>query len=282
MGLLRRCERYLAASDVCEGYADQLRHRLNSLAVFMLGLGLEPTELDPVKITEAVNQWLQFLRGTGLSPHTVDGYRRAFLAVWNFADNPDAEHPPLRIRRIRKPRQIVRAFTHEQIKLHLRVAAQMRGRHPDFNWRADWWQAMLEAAYSTGLRRGDLLRLRWSEIQPNGRITVIQNKTGYPVHVRLSEKALEFAGKLHHTHDYAFPWPYHINIFTSTFKSIATKSGTGGSFKMYRRAAGSYAERENSGAGSRLLGHRCESVFRVHYDDPTISLPIELSPPPLG
>lgn len=281
MSLLLRLERYLAAADVSDGYADQLRHRLNSLVCFMVGLGIGEDELDPATITNAVNHWLQFLRGSGLGPHTVDGYRRAFLAVWNFAENPDPQHPPLRLRRIKKPRTIPQAYTHEQIRLHLSEAAKMRGRHPDNNWRADWWQAVLEAAYSTGLRRGDLLRLKWGDVSPTGRATVIQHKTGYPVHVRLSEKAMEHAVKLHHTRGLAFPWPYHMNIFSVTFKMLATKSGTGGSFKMYRKSAGSYAERDTAGAGSRLLGHRCESVFRVHYDDPTISLAGEVTPPPL-
>ena len=84
----------------------------------------------------------------------------------NFAEDPDTEHPPLRLRRIKKPRTIPQAYTHEQIRLHLSEAAKMRGRHPDNNWRADWWQAVLEAAYSTGLRRGDLLRLRWGDVSP--------------------------------------------------------------------------------------------------------------------
>ena len=93
---------------------------------------------------------------------------------------------------------------------------------------------------------------------------------------------MAFAVKLHHTGGLAFPWPYHLNVFSLTFRLIARLSGTGGTFKLYRRAAGSYAEREAAGAGSRLLGHRSESVFRCHYDDPTISLSAEVSPPPIG
>ena len=40
-------------------------------------------------------------------------------------------------------------------------------------------------AYCQGLRRGDIFRLKPSQIGPDGRQTVIQAKTGYPVKVRL-------------------------------------------------------------------------------------------------
>lgn len=280
-GLTQRVERFIASHDLSEEYATMLRKRVASLVSFLELNGHPDTIIDPVLVTELVNAWLLSLRDSIASPHTIDGYRRAFLAVWNFAENPDTDHPPLRLRRIKKPLAVPEAFTHDDIKAHLHVADRLTGRHPDGNRRCDYWVGVLEAAYSTGLRRGDIIRVKFAQVGADGRATIHQHKTGFPVHVRFSPEAMTRSRRLTHTGGLMFPWPYGLNYFTLTFKAIAKAAETGGTFRMYRRSAGSYAESTQRGNGARLLGHRNESVFRAHYDDPTISRPNEVTPPPL-
>ena len=55
-----------------------------------------------------------------------------------------------------------------------------------------------------------------------------------------------------------------------------------GQFKWIRASAGSYAEAEAAGNGSRMLGHRSPQVFREHYEDLSITRAAPLVPPPLG
>lgn len=279
-GLTQRTERYIASHDLCGQYAAQLRKRIAALVLFLEDKGYSDSLIEPIAITEQVNDWLLSLK-MGSSPHTVDGYRRAFLAVWNNAENPDSEHPPLRLRRIKKPRAVVRAYTHADIKALLHVADHLNGRHPDGNLRRDYWCGVIEAGYSTGLRRGDLITIQWSAVQTDGRTRVVQHKTDFEVDVRFSDEAMTRARRLNHARGLMFPWPYHLTVFARTFKRIVELAATGGSFKMLRRSAGSYAESVQPGNGSKLLGHRCEKVFRASYEDPNISRPGEITPPPI-
>lgn len=279
--LKSRAERYIASHDLCPEYSLQLRRRITSWVVFLSTRGYSDDIVCPITVSELTNEWLLDLKQRGVSPHTVDGYRRAFLAVWNNAEDPDPEHPPLRLRKIKKPRAVVRAFTHDDIKALLHIAERLKGRHPDGNFRRDYWVGVIEAAYSTGLRRGDLIAVRWASVGQDGRCRIIQHKTGFPIDVRFSEVAMTMARRLEHTGGLMFPWPYHVNVFTRTFKRIADAAKADGSFKYLRRSAGSYAENVQAGNGAKALGHRCPKVFYAHYDDPTISQPVEITPPPI-
>jgi hypothetical protein len=88
--------------------------------------------------------------------------------------------------------------------------------------------------------------------------------------------------KLNRPVDLAIPWPYDKHFFSRVFKFICINAGMEfGSFKWLRRSGGSYAESVQPGAGSRLLGHRDEGVFRRHYQDDSIARPNAVEPPPI-
>lgn len=282
-GFSYRLDRYLESRSLSQQYAKQLRDRNTLFIRWLEERGIAETEISPAIIADEANAWLASLFERKVSAHTVDGYRRAFLAVWNFADNPDSDHPPLRLRKIKKPREVVRAFRHEHMRALIAEAEKLKGEHPDGNRRADWWAAIFESAYSTGLRRGDLVRVPIDDIGPDGRATVVQSKTGYLVEVVFSATALDRLGRLRHTGGLALPWPYLLRSMVYTFRRLRDRAGVDfGSLKYFRRAAGSYAERERPGSGRILLGQRSEAVFRQNYEDTTISRPPDIQPPPLG
>ncbi len=271
-------EKFLRDRDVSRDYAEQIRKRCRSF-VRWKGRSVRIEELKP----DDVNEWLRWLRQKNLKPETIDGYRRNLLVVWRDAFNAGLNHhPPLRVRTVKIPRKVVQAYTHEEIKALLSAASKLRGKHRDGNRRSDFWQALIHAAYSTALRRSDLLIVFRHQIANSGVAHVIQAKTGVGHTVRFSSEALYYAHRLFCENGLLLPWPYRRDALPPRFQALKRLAGvTRGSLKWIRRSSASYAEREEPGAGSRILGHRSPQVFKAHYEDCGISGENPKQPPPL-
>lgn len=276
-GMTAYAARYLAARDISPDYVATVHARISRFVAWC-GAEIRIGELT----CEIANDWLAELAAAGMNPRTLWGHRAALLCVWREAYTAgDNDFPPLRLRKIKKPALIIHAYNHAELRVILSYAATLSGRHQDGNKRADFWQAAIHAGYSLGARRGDLLTLQRKQISPGGKIRFIQHKTGFPAGGVLSKEALQFIGRLVST-GLALPWPYQPDCFSRTFKQLRKDAGVKrGTFKWVRRSAGSYAERQKAGDGQRLLGHRCESVFRTHYEDTGITGERPISPPPL-
>jgi integrase len=272
-------ERYLGSRDVTAGYGDSLRNRISG---FIHWYGSDPkiADLD----CDVVNQWLSAMLTTDLRPHTIDGYRRCLRCVWFYAyQEGDNSNPPLRLKKIRTPQQRIEAFTHEQINKLLAAADKLPGFFPTNGVRlCVIWRALIVSAYSTGLRRGDLLKVKRAQIAADGSAVVVQSKTGHRVCVRFSPEAMLAINAMSADDDRAIPWGYHVNALPRQFRAMLKAAGIDrGSFRWLRRSAGSYAEAAQPGSGSRLLGHRTLSVFNGHYNDETISVIKPVAPPEL-
>lgn len=229
---------------------------------------------------DLLNRWLVHLQGRGLSPYSVRTYRGNILALWNSAylDRLNDE-PPLRLRRIKKRARLVEAYTLEEIGKLLTATVRLRGTDRNGNRRSAFWRKLLLTAYSTGLRRGDLLVIFESAIAPDGTYRTIQRKTGKPITVRISTEAMKI--KLHCPNGLFLPWPNRLDALAWAFRRLRKMAGvTRGSLKWVRRSAGSHAERERPGDGPRLLGHSPD-VFWASYGDRTIIGQQPVSPPPL-
>lgn len=270
-------EQVLLARDVTPDYANKIRY---SVRRFCDWIGCDPgiTALD----CQLVNEFLVHLQEGTLRPDTVAGYRRALMVVWNEAYQAgDNNTPPLRVRKIRCPRDTVEALSHFQIGQLLTFATSLAGFFPNGIRRADFWTATIHSAYGTGLRRGDLLRVKRSQIDERGVARVLQNKTKYPVTVRFPERAIEVIDRMR-VDDRALPWCFHENALSRQFRRLAFAAGVGhAQFRFLRRSAGSYCEKMQPGAGPKLLGHRREQTFRDFYDAPAITQSEPIQPPPL-
>jgi integrase len=230
-----------------------------------------------------VNAWLESLKGK-LSPHTVCTYRRNLLMVWrNAIQDGLNDNPPLRVRRIRKPPSVIEAYTHAELKRLLHAAAQLKGRHRNGNRRSVFWQCLIHAAYSSGLRRGDLLLIYKRQIADDGSCSIIQSKTNNIVRVRFSPETLKLAAQLDDANGMLLPWPYRKDALVPRFRMLCKMAGVNrGSLKWIRRSSASYAESLTPGAGSKLLGHRSPGVFKASYEDQSISGQRPIQPPPLA
>lgn len=277
LGLVSYTDRYLLGRDVTPDYAATTRARVGAFTAWC-GSDIRVGELT----CDLANEWLAELSSGGMNPRTLSGYRAALLAVWREAYYAgDSQHPPLRLRRIKKPALVVTAFTHEEIATLLQFAAGLAGTHRDGNRRAFFWQAAIHAGYSLGARRGDLLSLDRSQIGADGVIHFTQSKTGYVAGGQLSADALSFIARLSGPH--ALPWPYSRTCFSRSFVRLRKGAGIArGTFQWLRRSAGSYAERDRPGDGARLLGHQGQEVFRAFYQDRKISGALPIAPPQLA
>jgi integrase len=278
VSVLSYAETYLLARDVTPAYAALLRSRIRRFVAWAGGsLSIDALDCD------IVNRFLVALQQTETSRITIDNYRRAILCVWRAAYlERENNNPPLRVRTIRRPRRLVQAFTQDELRLLLKTAEQLQGYFPNGVRRSDFWTAAVAGAYSTGLRRGDLLRIKKSDIRTDGLVQIVQSKTGYPVAVKLSAGALAAIRRMPLEIELAFPWPFHENAMPRAFRALVKAAGVRpGQFKWLRASAGSYAEKELPGSGSRLLGHRSELVFRQHYECQEITRSDPIQPPDL-
>ena len=121
------------------------------------------------------------LRAAGLAPASVNGHLAVVSSVLHDAHERGviATAPP------RIPHQRVDV-------LHLELDDVERAAVLDAFDRAPAWAARLRPVYvlavETGIRRGDLLRLRWDNVKDE-RITFTTSKTGAPVSVPISDAA---------------------------------------------------------------------------------------------
>jgi integrase len=196
--------------------------------------------------------------------------------------NRDNAEPPLRVRKIKLPKQIVECFTHEEIGKLILTARARKGYLANGVKRSDFWEALIMAAYATGLRRGDLVTVKRSQIGKDGRATVIQSKTGYPAVVRFPSEVMALIDRMKSDCGRALPWPYRSDALAPRFRVIVRNANVRpGTLRWLRRSAGSYAEKMQPGSGRRLLGQQSEWVFRDHYHDLSIAPPETVEPPGL-
>jgi hypothetical protein len=276
--LMLYVENFLNARDVTPAYAELIRTRCRAFARFLR----KSVHVEDIEAAN-VNAWLTWLQTQKLRPATIAGYKRNLCVVWRDAFEAGANHnAPLRIKRVKVPQQIIRAYTHAEIRALLHAASKLKGRHRNGNRRADFWQALLHSAYSTALRRSDLLLVFRHQIQSDGSAVIVQSKTGFSHRVRFSPQAMYHASKLSDPNGLLLPWPYRRDALSPRFQILKKMAGIQhGSLKWLRRSAASYAEREETGAGAKLLGHRSGKVFKSSYEDSTISGQKPAEPPPL-
>jgi len=117
----------------------------------------------------------------------------------------------------------------------------------------------------TGLRLGDIQRLRWGDIKPMGEgwaVSIVQHKTGSPVTVPLNELALSLLPQLPANEDgNVFRLPKRSVVITKYVRSLRDKAGITGKELTYhcsRHTAATLAI--SAGAElysvSKILGHR--------------------------
>jgi integrase len=144
--------------------------------------------------------------------------------------------------------------------------------------RGLWWRTLLVLLWETGCRRGELLSLRWSEVDLEGRALAVN-----PANVKSKRLKISSFGDLGEQHlrrlaqfgadasGLVFAWrhdPTRLNEQLGLIQAAAGIDSTraGLKFHAFRRTVGdTIAELHGLTAAQQKLGHSTASITAKHY-----------------
>ena len=241
------------------------------LTIFEKMLG-RPATLADLSDT-IMNLWTSKMFEAGLGPVTVRGYRGMALALWRAAyELHFMETRPGRIRKIRVRPSAPQCWTADQLVKVVQAFGGLRGElvsEPKVR-RATFWTAFVLVGYYSALRFGDLLSVRWDQIQ-DGLIVLPMSKTGDIIACALPPDAMEVLNKLRGG-DRTLVFGQLMNGKNSRefFRHVLRANGLPGSIKWLRRTSATLLERMHPGAAKAHLGHRTHGLAYKHYVDPRL------------
>ena len=251
-------KRYVSERKISPKYGQQIRSRLKHF--------VESTQLEHASDVDAdaLTRYVTVLEDSGLAAMTADGYRTSVMAVLRFGK------VPILAADVKKPKVSGRNYGSwdvDEIRKLIEYVATVDSVLPNGVPRSVFWTAAIHAGFSTGLRLGDLWKLKVASIGKDGRLRVNQSKTGKPVEVFFYDKAMRAI--VRHGKKMVLPWSESEETFRLEFRFLVRFSGIRhGTFKFLRRAAGECADAQ--GRGHELLGNtrrNYERAYRVRVTD---------------
>lgn len=268
-------ERYAIERGIQDVSAKSL---ISSWAIFEMRVGY-PVGVADIDHT-LVNSVLAGMEAEGKSPFYMHGLRCNVMSLWRYAYENDRELPeaerqnvnrPRRVRKIRLPELILETWTREEVQRLVDTCDVLDGefRHRgvlllDGFTRAAYFRSLIRAAWSTGLRHGDLRRLRRKQIPgPDVPFVISQHKTGKRAVILLDKATVDEIDEYGRT---GVIWPMwgSYEAFRKSFCAIVEAAGLEGSFKRLRKSSGSDAEQRAPGLGHLHLGNT-RRVFESNY-----------------
>ena len=138
-----------------EGYRDDVKNRLKPY----IG-GIRVPDLSPIHI----RQWFGQMQEKGLSAKSIQNVYRLLHCAYEYAiENDIVDKNPCKPKPPTVKKKSMEAYTEEEIKDILAKAKDTNA------------YLMLIILFNTGLRRGELLGLRWSDIDLDKKTMFIQN-----------------------------------------------------------------------------------------------------------
>ena len=233
---------------------------LEQLTVLVKRLPWKASDLTPDKI----DAYLDDASAT-LAPSTVHNHRRMLGTLMRFAAREGyVDKSILRpLRRVKVPEPCPVALSHEQIAHWLKTAANMQG-----GTKTCAYQILLPAwilcAYSTGLRTGDLLAIRWDQIRGH-RLLLRQNKTSYPHVPWLDDAALQAIHLLPRLGPRIFGDLTNKDRILHAMRRLVKRASQDGTTRWLRRSGATYCEAEGKDA-SKHLGHKDPTMKKRYID----------------
>lgn len=267
MTLREFAEAYALQVGASPGYREQLIVLTKRLA---WGVG----DLTVANIDAYLTHALNHLAASTVHNHRrmLSTLRRAALRDGLLVD--DCTRP---IRRVKHTLPMVRAWTHEEMRHLLAVAAEMPGGTLHCPHRI-LLPAWILVGYSSGLRLGDLLAITYDSLRGDRLATVLQ-KTRQQHVVVLDGNALESIRSLPRRGPKIFGGLVGRSRIIVAMRALVKRAGLTGSGKYLRRASATYAQLAGMDATGHL-GHLTPGMKR-HYLDPVILSDLKRAVPSL-
>lgn len=249
--------------DFANEYADRVGASPNyreQLEVLARRLPWQASDLTVAKIDAYLTSALGHLAASTVHNHRrmLNTLRKAALRDGLLVD--ECTRP---LRRVKYDLPLVRAWTHEEMRSLLAVAAQMPGGSRRCPYRT-LLPAWILVGYSSGLRLGDLLAIRHDALRGN-RLAFIQRKTRQPHVVMLDEPAIRAISSLPRRGHRIFGDLIGRSQMIRTMRRLVKQAGLSGSGKYLRRASATYAEMAGIDASGHL-GHLTPGMKRRYLD----------------
>jgi integrase len=252
-GLIDFARRYCNRVGGSPGYLEQL-------TVLTKRLPWSPADLTPDQIDSYLTDALSHL-----APSTVDNHRRMLRSLMRFAAAEGVVDRNIvrPLRRVKIPRPDPRAWSHDDIRRLLAVAAKTPGgtRHCPFQTLLPAW---ILVAYATGLRLNDLLSIRHDALR-GSRMSIQQSKTRYAAIVCLDENALRAIAALPRRGPRIFGDLVGRSRMIVAMRRLVKSANLTGSSKFLRRSGATYCEIAGKDSTGHL-GHRSPGM-KIYYVD---------------
>jgi len=257
---------YALAREIRQGSIDQLEYALARFAKF---LGRSPDSADFTD--ENLNRFLLWLAHEKYAIETMRSSRAALLALWKSEAEQGRVPPHRRIRRVPPSGLMPRAWTQEQMQAILAACGRLCGTFRTVPiQRRLFATAFCLAAYETGYRLGDVLRIRRLQIQPSGLIAMVQSKTGRVHLARIRPETIQAIDEMGTAgRETVFGGVVCNRRLSRLLGEVFRSAGiTDGSLKWLRRSAATHVEMQQPGAGWKFLGHTTPRMAEQSYLDP--------------
>lgn len=224
-----------------------------------------------------------FLRWREATPHRVRGLpsratvakdRCQLLALADYAFRKKLIPEAPVVRPLRVPKRLPRGFTAEEVSRLIRAARQRKGKVAGLP-AAWWWSTILHSAWCTAGRIGDLLAVRWRDVD-SARCEIVFRAEGRKGHTRDIARRItpELARELeeHRGPDSSTVWPWdrlHTSLYPSMGLLCTAAAVPQRRFHALRKASASYVAAAGGDAVEHL-DHSDPSITRDHYLDDRI------------
>lgn len=200
-----------------------------------------------------------------LAASTVHNHRRMLNTLRKAAlrDGLLVDECTRSIRRVKHVLPMVRAWSHDEMRHLLAVAAEMPGRtlHCPLKVLLPAW---ILVGYSSGLRLGDMLNITYDSLRGD-RLAIVQRKTGQPHVVILDRLALDAIATLPRCGPKIFGSLVGRSRIIVALRALVKRSCLTGSGKYLRRSSATYAQIAGIDPTGHL-GHQTPGMKR-HYLD---------------
>lgn len=216
-----------------------------------------------------INDWLDWLSTKITTKVTQRGKLLTIRAAAIDAEILEpSKHKIARLRAVKEPTQ---CWTWQDSESDLNTLLahidKLEGVTLDGVKRCLFWRAFVLVALDIGLRLGDLIRIGYKHLGPDGTVSLIQNKTSNHHAPQLSGRSLDAlaaSGLLARDKFFSSYAPGQIG---GRFSKIVKDAGLKGSAKWCRRTGSTIVEHDSPGQAWRYLGHTKPGLDRTNYID---------------